>query len=226
MAKRTSTREPGGSHPVQEESCPNGRRKRGGAPNANRLIRPHQAGLADDPTNGAELCWPNPSREASEPGHADPGELDLEIARFYERCEVTDSMIGLRNGILTALLIMEAAQQVAAIAALTDEPPHEVRMPPAKCKQQEQIRFMESGCADLGNRHGGFVVEVTAACWAWAAGDATRNVGGQRLELALPDCRHGLRSQDIAIRGDQRKPFHPSRRADQSVLRIFGIVGW
>jgi L-aspartate oxidase len=38
-------------------------------------------------------------------------ELDLEIARFYEKCEVSDSMIGLRNGILTAFLILEAAQQ-------------------------------------------------------------------------------------------------------------------
>ena len=36
-------------------------------------------------------------------------ELDLEIARFYEKCEVSDSIIGLRNGILTALLILEAA---------------------------------------------------------------------------------------------------------------------
>ena len=38
-------------------------------------------------------------------------ELDLEIARFYEKCEVSDSIIGLRNGMLTALLILEAAQQ-------------------------------------------------------------------------------------------------------------------
>ena len=38
-------------------------------------------------------------------------ELDLEIARFYERCEISDSMIGLRNGILTALLILDAAEQ-------------------------------------------------------------------------------------------------------------------
>jgi aspartate oxidase len=38
-------------------------------------------------------------------------ELDLEIARFYEKCEVGDSIIGLRNGILTALLILEAAEQ-------------------------------------------------------------------------------------------------------------------
>jgi L-aspartate oxidase len=38
-------------------------------------------------------------------------ELDLEIARFYEKCEMNDSVIGLRNGILTALLILEAAQQ-------------------------------------------------------------------------------------------------------------------
>jgi L-aspartate oxidase len=38
-------------------------------------------------------------------------ELDLEIARFYEKCEVSDSIIGLRNGILTSLLILEAADQ-------------------------------------------------------------------------------------------------------------------
>jgi L-aspartate oxidase len=38
-------------------------------------------------------------------------ELDLEIARFYEKCEVSDSIIGLRNGILTAFLILEAADQ-------------------------------------------------------------------------------------------------------------------
>jgi L-aspartate oxidase len=38
-------------------------------------------------------------------------ELDLEIARFYEKCEVGDSIIGLRNGILTSLLILEAAEQ-------------------------------------------------------------------------------------------------------------------
>lgn len=38
-------------------------------------------------------------------------ELDLEIARFYDKCEVTDSVIGLRNGILTALLILEGAAQ-------------------------------------------------------------------------------------------------------------------
>jgi L-aspartate oxidase len=38
-------------------------------------------------------------------------ELDLEIARFYEKCEVSDPIIGLRNGILTALLILEAADQ-------------------------------------------------------------------------------------------------------------------
>jgi len=38
-------------------------------------------------------------------------ELDLEIARFYEKCEVSDSIIGLRNGILTAFLILEAAEQ-------------------------------------------------------------------------------------------------------------------
>jgi L-aspartate oxidase len=38
-------------------------------------------------------------------------ELDLEIARFYERSEVDDSVIGLRNGILTSLLILESARQ-------------------------------------------------------------------------------------------------------------------
>ena len=38
-------------------------------------------------------------------------ELDLEIARFYEKCEVSDAIVGLRNGILTALLILEAAEQ-------------------------------------------------------------------------------------------------------------------
>ena len=38
-------------------------------------------------------------------------ELDLEIARFYEKCEISDSIIGLRNGILTALLILEEADQ-------------------------------------------------------------------------------------------------------------------
>ena len=38
-------------------------------------------------------------------------ELDLEIARFYEKCEISDSIVGLRNGILTALLILEAAEQ-------------------------------------------------------------------------------------------------------------------
>jgi L-aspartate oxidase len=38
-------------------------------------------------------------------------ELDLEIGRFYENCEVSDSVIGLRNGILTSLLILESARQ-------------------------------------------------------------------------------------------------------------------
>ena len=38
-------------------------------------------------------------------------ELDLEIARFYEKCEISEPIIGLRNGILTALLILEAADQ-------------------------------------------------------------------------------------------------------------------
>jgi L-aspartate oxidase len=36
-------------------------------------------------------------------------ELNLEIARFYSRSEVSDAIIGLRNGILTAGLILEAA---------------------------------------------------------------------------------------------------------------------
>lgn len=38
-------------------------------------------------------------------------ELDLEIKRFYEKCEITDSIIGLRNGILTALQILDAAER-------------------------------------------------------------------------------------------------------------------
>lgn len=38
-------------------------------------------------------------------------ELDLEIARFYEKAEISDSIVGLRNGILTAWLILEAADQ-------------------------------------------------------------------------------------------------------------------
>jgi L-aspartate oxidase len=38
-------------------------------------------------------------------------ELDLEIARFYQNSEISDSIIGLRNGILTALLILQAAQR-------------------------------------------------------------------------------------------------------------------
>jgi L-aspartate oxidase len=38
-------------------------------------------------------------------------ELDLEIARFYHNSEISDSIVGLRNGILTALLILEAAHQ-------------------------------------------------------------------------------------------------------------------
>lgn len=38
-------------------------------------------------------------------------ELDLEIERFYEKCEVNDAIIGLRNGILTALLILDAAKR-------------------------------------------------------------------------------------------------------------------
>ncbi len=38
-------------------------------------------------------------------------ELDFEIARFYRKCEVSDSIIGLRNGILAAQLILNGAQQ-------------------------------------------------------------------------------------------------------------------
>jgi L-aspartate oxidase len=38
-------------------------------------------------------------------------ELDLEITRFYEKCEVNDSVIGLRNGIRTSLLILDSARQ-------------------------------------------------------------------------------------------------------------------
>jgi L-aspartate oxidase len=38
-------------------------------------------------------------------------ELDLEIARFYRNSEISDSIVGLRNGILTSLLILDAAQQ-------------------------------------------------------------------------------------------------------------------
>ena len=38
-------------------------------------------------------------------------ELDLEIARFYRKCEVSDAIIGLRNGILVARLILDAAEQ-------------------------------------------------------------------------------------------------------------------
>jgi len=38
-------------------------------------------------------------------------ELDLEISRFYERAEVTDAMVGLRNGIQTALVILLAAME-------------------------------------------------------------------------------------------------------------------
>lgn len=38
-------------------------------------------------------------------------ELDLEIARFYQNSEITDSIVGLRNGIVTALLILAAAEQ-------------------------------------------------------------------------------------------------------------------
>ncbi len=38
-------------------------------------------------------------------------ELDLEISRFYEKAEVTDPMVGLRNGIQTALVILLAAME-------------------------------------------------------------------------------------------------------------------
>jgi L-aspartate oxidase len=38
-------------------------------------------------------------------------ELDLEITRFYEKCEVNDSVIGLRNGILTSMLVLQSARQ-------------------------------------------------------------------------------------------------------------------
>ena len=38
-------------------------------------------------------------------------ELHLEILRFYEKAEVTDAMIGLRNGIQTALAILLAAME-------------------------------------------------------------------------------------------------------------------
>jgi L-aspartate oxidase len=38
-------------------------------------------------------------------------ELDLEISRFYEKAEVNDAMIGLRNGIQTSLVILLAAME-------------------------------------------------------------------------------------------------------------------
>jgi len=38
-------------------------------------------------------------------------ELEVEISRFYENCQMSDSTIGLRNGMLTSLLILEAARQ-------------------------------------------------------------------------------------------------------------------
>ncbi len=38
-------------------------------------------------------------------------ELDDEISRFYERAEVTDDIIGLRNGIQTARLVLRAAKE-------------------------------------------------------------------------------------------------------------------
>ena len=38
-------------------------------------------------------------------------ELDIEISRFYEKAEISDAMIGLRNGIQTALTILLAAME-------------------------------------------------------------------------------------------------------------------
>jgi L-aspartate oxidase len=38
-------------------------------------------------------------------------ELDVEISRFYEKAEVTDAMLGLRNGIQTARLVLLAAKE-------------------------------------------------------------------------------------------------------------------
>jgi L-aspartate oxidase len=38
-------------------------------------------------------------------------ELDVEISRFYEKAEVTDAMIGLRNGIQTARRVLLAAKE-------------------------------------------------------------------------------------------------------------------
>jgi L-aspartate oxidase len=38
-------------------------------------------------------------------------ELDLEITGFYEKYELSDPIIGLRNAILTALLVLDAAKQ-------------------------------------------------------------------------------------------------------------------
>lgn len=38
-------------------------------------------------------------------------ELDAEISRFYEKAEVTDAMIGLRNGIQTARVLLQAARE-------------------------------------------------------------------------------------------------------------------
>jgi len=40
-------------------------------------------------------------------------ELDLEIDRFYRRCEISDAIVGLRNGIVTARLILDQARQSA-----------------------------------------------------------------------------------------------------------------
>jgi L-aspartate oxidase len=38
-------------------------------------------------------------------------ELDQEVSRFYEKAEMTDAMIGLRNGIQTARLVLTAAKE-------------------------------------------------------------------------------------------------------------------
>lgn len=38
-------------------------------------------------------------------------ELDLESDRFYRKCEFGDAMIGLRNGIVMAQLVLEQVTQ-------------------------------------------------------------------------------------------------------------------
>ncbi len=68
------------------------------------------AGLADHPAHHVELCGLDPKRKNDwNRAMRVLRELDLEIARFYEKCEISDSIIGLRNGILTALLILARA---------------------------------------------------------------------------------------------------------------------